>query len=47
MKRVYGDDVPKMEKKIQGHGKTVVQTTTTTTTRVKGGTVERTRGKRY
>ena len=48
MKRVYGDDVPKMEKKTQGHGRTVVQTTTTTTTtRVKGGTVERTRGKRY
>ena len=49
MKRVYGDEVPKMEKKTQGHGKTFVQTTTTTTTttRVKGGTVERVRGKRY
>lgn len=49
MKRVYGDEVPKMEKKTQGHGKTFVQTTTTTTTttRVKGGTVERARGKRY
>ena len=50
MKRVYGDDVPKIEKKpqTQTRGKTVVQTTTTTTTtRVKGGTVERTWGKRF
>ena len=48
MKRVYGDEVPKLEKKAQTKGKTVVQTTTTTTkTKVKGGTLERTRGKRY
>ena len=50
MKRVYGDDVPKIEKKpqTQTRGKTVVQTTTTTTTtRVKGGTVERVRGRRF
>ena len=38
----------KWKKKAQTRGKTVVQTTTTTTTtRVKGGTVERTRGKRF
>ena len=49
MKRVYGDEVPKVDKKTQGRGKTVVQTTTTTTTttKVKGGTVERVRGRRF
>ena len=41
MKRVYGEGSPNVEKKVQRTGKTVTQTTTTVTTRVKGGTVEK------
>ena len=42
MKKVYGEGNPNPEKKVQRSGKTVTQTTTTVTTRTKGGTVERT-----
>ena len=41
MKKVYGEGNPSPEKKVQRTGKTVTQTTTTVTTRVKGGTVEK------
>ena len=41
MRKVYGEGAPGAEKKVQRTGKTVTQTTTTVTTRVKGGTVEK------
>ena len=41
MKKVYGEGSTAPEKKVQRTGKTVTQTTTTVTTRIKGGTVEK------
>ena len=41
MRRVYGEGASDTQKKVQRTGKTVTQTTTTVTTRVKGGTVEK------
>ena len=41
MKKVYGEGSPNPEKKVQRTGKTVTQTTTTVTTRIKGGTIEK------
>ena len=41
MRRVYGEGDSGANKKVQRTGKTVTQTTTTVTTRVKGGTVEK------
>ena len=41
MRKVYGEGSSTTEKKVQKGGRTVTQTTTTVTTRVKGGTVDR------
>ena len=41
MRKVYGEGSSNPEKKVQRTGKTVTQNTTTVTTRVKGGTVEK------
>ena len=41
MRKVYGEGSSIPEKKVQRTGKTVTQTTTTVTTRIKGGTVEK------
>ena len=41
MRKVYGEGSSAPEKKVQRTGKTVTQTTTTVTTRIKGGTVEK------
>ena len=41
MRKVYGEGSSNPEKKVQRTGKTVTQTTTTVTTRIKGGTVEK------
>ena len=41
MRKVYGEGSSNPDRKVQRTGKTVTQTTTTVTTRVKGGTVEK------